>query len=423
MGPCLTVSSPGRASARDGSAERSDALIRSGARRLTGYRRRSLIAEVTTELCGGSARRAERRLGWGRATVAKGLHESRRGMRCVEDFAARGRARSEEKDARLAADIRAIVEPHAYADPELKSSRRCSNLSAAEVREALIARGHAEAGLPAERTMRDILNRMNYRLKRIRKGRPLKKAEETGAIVATVEALRARARDDPEALEISMDTKAKVGLGDYARGGKTRTGSDGKVTEGWDHDPPAKRKLVPFGILMRATGALMLVFGSHETSDAWVDALRMWWLHVKAGHGHLKRLVIYLDNGPKNSGRRTQFLERMVEFADWSGLEVRLVYYPPYHSKYNPIERCWSALEKKWNGVLLNCLKVVLQCALRRTWKGLHPIVRRLHGTYLDGVRVPAKEMKPIEARLQRLATLPKYDITIKPKTTEPQVN
>ena len=112
----------------------------------------------------------------------------------------------------------------------------------------------------------------------------------------------------------------------------------------------------------------------------------------------------------------------MVQFADWSGLEIRLVYYPPYHSKYNPIERCWSALEKKWNGVLLNCLKVVLQCALRMTWKGRHPTVKRLHGAYPDGVRVPAKEMKQYEARLQRSATLPKYDITIKPRTTEPQV-
>jgi hypothetical protein len=174
---------------------------------------------------------------------------------------------------------------------------------------------------------------------------------------------------------------------------------------------------------MRATGALMLVFGSHETSDAWVDALRMWWLHVKAGHGHIKRLVISLDNGPKNSGRRTQFLKRMVGFADWSGLEVRLVYYPPYHSKYNPIERCWSALEKKWNGVLLNGLKVVLQCALRMRWKGRHPTVKRLHGEYPDGVRVSAKEMKGYEARLERSATLPKYDITIKPRGAERQVD
>jgi hypothetical protein len=195
------------------------------------------------------------------------------------------------------------------------------------------------------------------------------------------------------------------------------------VIKGWDHDPPAEAKLVPFGVLMVATGALMLLFGSHETSDAWVDALRMWWSQVRTGLGHVKRLVIYLDNGPKNSGRRTQFLKRMVEFADWSGLEIRLVYYPPYHSKYNPIEHCWSSLEQKWGGVLLTSLKVVLQCALRMTWKKRHPTVKRLHGEYPDGVRVPAKEMKGYEARLERSTSLPKYDITIKPKTTIPQVN
>jgi transposase len=189
------------------------------------------------------------------------------------------------------------------------------------------------------------------------------------------------------------------------------------VTKGWDHDPPAKEKLVPFGILTVATGALMLLFGSHETSDAWVDVLQTWWRQVRARLRHVKRLVIYLDNGPKNSGRRTQFLKRMVQFADWSGLEIRLVYYPPYHSKYNPIERCWSALEKKWNGVLLNCLEVVLQCALRMTWKGRHPIVKCLCGEYPDGVRVSAKEMKQYEARLERSETLPKYDITIRPRS------
>ena len=77
-----------------------------------------------------------------------------------------------------------------------------------------------EADLPSERTMRDILNRMNYRLKRIQKGKPLKKTEQTDAIFANVEAVREQVRDDPETLEISMDTKAKVALGDYVRGGK-----------------------------------------------------------------------------------------------------------------------------------------------------------------------------------------------------------
>ena len=202
------------------SVEFLNALIRSGARRLTGFQRRAFQAEVTAELCGGNARQAERRFGWGRETVEKGLHERHGGIRCLEDFVARGRQRSEDKDPRLARDIRAIVEPRTQADPELKSSRRYINLSAAEVRAALIERGYPEAELPSERTMRDILNRMNYLLKRLQKGKPLKKTEQTDAIFTNVQVVREEAVGQPETLEISMDTKAKVALGDYVRGGK-----------------------------------------------------------------------------------------------------------------------------------------------------------------------------------------------------------
>jgi hypothetical protein len=187
------------------------------------------------------------------------------------------------------------------------------------------------------------------------------------------------------------------------------------VAEGWDHDPPAKRKLVPLGILMVVGGALSLIFGSAESSDFWVDALQGWWRRVRPGMRGIRRLVIYLDNGPNNSGRRTQFLKRMVQFADWSGLVIRLVYYPPYHSKYNPIERCWSVLEQKWGGSLLNSLKVILQEARRMRWRKQHPTVKRLEGAYAEGVRLSKKEMKPYEARLLRSETLPKYDITIRP--------
>ena len=159
----------------------------------------------------------------------------------------------------------------------------------------------------------------------------------------------------------------------------------------------------------------MLLFGSHETSDAWVDALQMWWQHVRGDMEHVKRLVIYLDNGPKNSGTRTQWLKRMVELADFTGLEIRLVYYPPYHSKYNPIERCWSALEQKWGAALLNSLEVILHEARRMTWMKKHPQVKVLQGDYAEGVRLTKKQMKPYEARLLRSETLPKYDITIMP--------
>ena len=110
-------------------------------------------------------------------------------------------------------------------------------------------------------------------------------------------------------------------------GGKTRTTTDDETPKGWDHDPPPKQKWTPLGILVVATGALSLIFGSRETSDFGVDGLKLWWAKVQCSFGSVRRLIIYLDNGPHNSGSRTQFLKRMVEFADWSGLEIRLVYH------------------------------------------------------------------------------------------------
>lgn len=204
---------------REDSVKCYESLLRQGANRLKGHERRLFMAEVTLKLWDGNPRIAERRFGWGRETVAKGLHELQQGVRCVENFSARGRPRLEDKTPQLAQDIRAIVEPHTQADPELKSQRRYSNLSAADVLDALQTKGYAKESLPSERTMRDILNRMNYRLKRIRKGKPLKKTPQTNAIFANVKAAKEEIKG-PETLEISVDTKAKVNEGDYARGGK-----------------------------------------------------------------------------------------------------------------------------------------------------------------------------------------------------------
>lgn len=197
-----------------------DDVIRSAAKRLKGHHRRLFLAEATLALCTGNARQAEERFGWGRQTVTKGLHELQHGLRCLDNFAGRARPRWEDKHPQLANDIRVLVEPHTQADPELKSSRRYTNLSAKEVREALLAKGYAEADLPKERTMRDILKRLNYRLKRIVKAKPLKKTKDTDAIFANVAAAKQQAQEDPTSLEISIDTKAKVHEGDYARGGK-----------------------------------------------------------------------------------------------------------------------------------------------------------------------------------------------------------
>lgn len=215
-------------------ASLTDELLMIAARALTSRKRRVFQGQVCLALCGGSPRQAEERFGWGRKNVALGLQEftANEPGQIKPPASPRGRLRSEEKNPELARDIRLFVEPHTQSDPELKSSRQYTNLSAAEVRELLLAKGYDESQLPSERTIRDILNRMNYRLKRIQKGKPLKKTKDTDAIFANVNAARDKYADDPETLEISVDTKTKVSLGEYSLGGKNtdrqrRQGSPG----------------------------------------------------------------------------------------------------------------------------------------------------------------------------------------------------
>lgn len=199
-----------------------DNLLVSVARQLQGRQRRVFLAQVCETLCDGSPRKAEERFGWGRETVAKGQLEQEQiePVPSVVTPSRRGRQRSEEANPQLAIDIRLIVEPHTQSDPELKTERQYTNLSAAEVRAELVERGYDENQLPSERTIRDILNRMSYRLKRIQKGKPLKKTEDTDAIFENVHAAREQYQDDQETLEISVDTKTKVSLGEYVLGGK-----------------------------------------------------------------------------------------------------------------------------------------------------------------------------------------------------------
>jgi hypothetical protein len=173
---------------------------------------------------------------------------------------------------------------------------------------------------------------------------------------------------------------------------------------------------VPFGILEVIGGLLTIVFGtSLETSDFIADCLQQWWDTNQHRFTHIRQLVINLDNGPQNSSFRTQFMKRMVEFADRNNLEIVLVYYPPYHSKYNPIERCWGILEEHWNGTLLNTVDTVLQWARTMTWKGVHPIVELMDKAYENGVRLSKNAFQKFEARLQRDESLPKYCVSIQP--------
>ncbi len=108
---------------------------------------------------------------------------------------------------------------------------------------------------------------------------------------------------------------------------------------------------------------------------------------------NIDTLVINLDNGPENHSRRTQFMKRLLEFANQYGLIIRLAHYPPYHSKYNPVERCWGILENYWNGTLLDSVETVLRFAANMTYNGKHPWVELVTITYETGMKLSENAM------------------------------
>ena len=214
---------------------------------------------------------------------------------------------------------------------------------------------------------------------------------------------------------LSIDCKTTVPIGDVSRGGLSRGDN-----QAWDHDLGLHEKYIPCGIVAEESGQLHITFGSsYKTSDFIVDALEAWWAALdETAQVAMTRLQIKMDNGPESSGRRTQFLQRMVAFCDAIGKPIPLVYYPPYHSKYNPIERCWGILELHWNGTKLVDVETMLAWAKSMTWKGMHPIITLSRLVSQKGVSLSKRMMQAVAARLERHAELPNWDILIRPAST-----
>jgi hypothetical protein len=240
-----------------------------------------------------------------------------------------------------------------------------------------------------------------------------KKIPETDAIFTHLAQVNAQADADESVLRLSLDAKASVWVGEYSRGGRSRD-----RVEALDHDFQPEAKLTPFGIFLPQHNQLYLYFtASKLTSDFMLDCLSDCWTKLQQQFPQITKLVLNLDNGPENHSRRTQFMQRLTEFADGFHLTLDLAYYPPYHSKYNPIERVWGVLEKHWNGSLLDSCHTVLQFAQTMTFRGRHPAVQLLNKVYHSGVKLTQKQMAQLEQRFSRQPHLAKWFVRIAPVT------
>ena len=382
------------------------------AKQLTGSERRLFMARIVQLLGKGGQRCAAKAFGWSRDTIRLGMHELASGFRCQDHYSGRGRKRAEEHLPNLLTDIQDIVDEQSQTDPTFATTRLFTRLSAAEVRRQLLAKqGYTDANLPTEETIRVKLNALGYYPQRVQKSRPQKKIPETDAIFDELARVHAEAAQDETIVRISMDAKATVPIGAFSRGGTSRV-----EVHALDHDFLPEEKLTPFGIYLPDDNENHLFFtASVVTSDFIVDCLGDVWLKVRERFPHVTTLLINQDNGPENHSRRTQFMQRMSAFADAHHLAIHLAYYPPYHSKYNPIERVWGVLENYWNGSVLDSVDMVLTLASKMTWNGQHPLVTLVKKTYQTGVKLTQKAMAMLEQRFERAPHLPKWFVKISP--------
>ena len=155
------------------------ALFIDTARTLKGSARRVFMARTVKELGPGGQRQAERDLGWSRVIIRKGTRELESGIPIPDNFAARGRKRAEDHLPHLLAAITAIVDSQSQTDPQFRSTRLYTRLSAAEVRRQLIAQqGYTAAELPTAETIGAKLNALGYSPKKVAKTQPQKKSRK-----------------------------------------------------------------------------------------------------------------------------------------------------------------------------------------------------------------------------------------------------
>ncbi|MBT3413282.1 MAG: ISAzo13 family transposase [Candidatus Jacksonbacteria bacterium] len=382
------------------------------AKALKGSDRRIFMAQIVKALDKGGQRRAERELGWHRRTIRKGMHELESGFRCYENFSARGRKPAEYHLPNLLNDIKAIAEAESQTDPTFKTTRLYIRISAAEVRKQLIKqKGYSDEDLPCEDTIRTKLNKLKYHPKKVKKSQPLKKIPETDAIFEQLKQVNKQADTDERVLRMSVDAKGRVLLALLSRGGFNRL-----EIKALDHDFRPDEKVTPVGVFLPQYNELFvfLITGS-VTSDTLVDCIRDVWVKIAARFSLVQTLVI---NGPECHSRRTQFMHRITRFADEFQVIIQLAYYPPYHSKYNPIERVWGVLENYWRGSLLDSLETVFHFAKNMTYNGIHPVVEIVEKTYHTGVKLTKKAMDSLEKRFERLLGLEKWFVCIRPTPT-----
>jgi hypothetical protein len=237
-------------------------------------------------------------------------------------------------------------------------------------------------------TVRQLLEDHGYRRRQMLKYLDMGRHEDRDAQFLNIARIKQEYLESGDPI-VSIDTKKKELLGTFYRDGRVYTRNGPLLA--YDHDFPshAEGVVIPYGIydLKRNTGYLS-VGTSKDTSEFACDSIAWWWLeHGRRLYRDARSICLLADGGGSNSANAYLFKEDLQKLSEWLGIEIRVAHYPPYCSKYNPIERrLFCHVTRACQGVLFDSVQTVVRL-LRKTSTstGLRVIVEVLDKVYQTG--------------------------------------
>jgi hypothetical protein len=312
----------------------------------------------------------------------------------------------------------AVLHDHTAGDP-MNEQVRWTNLTLGEIGQAL----RADHGITvSKQVVRQLLRKHHYRRRQAQKKITMREVPLRNAQFEKIQRLRAdyAATGDPI---LSMDSKKKEHLGNFYRAGKLYTLEELRT---YDHDFTSfdEGVIIPHSLYDVGLNVGYIQLGtSHDTSELAIESLRRWWHnHGCQRYPHSRRLLLLCDGGGSNDARHYLFKHDLQKLADELGLEIRIAHYPPYTSKYNPIEhRLFPHVTRACQGVIFTSVALVQELMEKtHTQTGLHVFVQILDQVYETGRKVAADFKKTMRIVFDEI--LPQWNYRAIPLSANGQV-
>lgn len=325
----------------------------------------------------------------------------------------RGRKKSEDKNPNLIPQIKEITKKYERTDSHFKTESLYLNLTLESLRkELMIKYNYSEQECNCENTLSRILKELGYKIQKVKKNKVQAKDPKTDEIFENI-------NETKEFIDSSKNVVAVISIDDKARkkiGNLSDNGYSWFLREALDHDTHFNCSINPFGILdLKTNEPFVYCTKGSSTADFKVDCIEEY-LKQKIEKQNIKRLIIFLDNGPENNSRRTTWIKGLINLATKYNITIELAYYPPYHSKYNMIERYWARLQLSWNGLIIDTVEKLINVINKVTWKGIKSTATLIEKEYKKGIKIDKYEISKLEKKhVYREEGIEKWSLIITP--------